>query len=49
MEIGFRYQTREPAMTATLEFLSRLTDQLFERHMNRAARRISARQLFFPH
>jgi hypothetical protein len=46
---GFRYRMRERAMTATLEFLSRLTDRLFERQMDRAARKISARQLFFPH
>jgi hypothetical protein len=36
-------------MIAALEFLSRLTDQLFETQMQRAARKISARAFFFPH
>lgn len=36
-------------MTAALEFLSRLTDQLFETQMRRAARKIAARAQIFPH
>jgi len=36
-------------MTAALEFLGRLTDQLFERQMRRAALKISARADLFPH
>jgi hypothetical protein len=36
-------------MTAALEFLGRLTDELFEMQMRRAARRISARAQLFPH
>jgi hypothetical protein len=35
-------------MTAALEYLSRITDQLFESRMLRAARQISKRQHFFP-
>lgn len=34
-------------MTAALEFLSRITDQLFELQMRRAARKISARARLF--
>jgi hypothetical protein len=36
-------------MTVVLEFLSRLTDQLFETQMRRVARKISARAQIFPH
>lgn len=36
-------------MTAAIKMLSRLTDEFFERHMRRAALRISANQHFFPH
>ena len=39
----------EPPMIAALEFLGRLTDQLFEAQMRRAARRIGARAQLFPH
>lgn len=35
-------------MIAALEFLGRLTDELFEMQMRRAARRIARAQLF-PH
>jgi hypothetical protein len=34
-------------MTATLKFLSRMTDQIFETQMQRAAQKISARQHVF--
>jgi hypothetical protein len=34
---------------AALKFLSRVTDQFFERQMRRAALKISARQRLFPH
>jgi hypothetical protein len=36
-------------MTAALEFLGEITDRFFETQMRRAARRISARLLLFPH
>ena len=36
-------------MTIALEFLGRLTDQLFETQMHRAARKIEARAQIFPH
>jgi hypothetical protein len=35
-------------MTAALKFLSRLTNDLFEAQMQRAARRISESQNLFP-
>jgi hypothetical protein len=35
-------------MTAALKFLSQITNDFFDRQMNRAANRISARQHFFP-
>lgn len=34
-------------MTATLKFLSRITDELFESQMQRAARKICERQYYF--
>ena len=34
-------------MTAALEYLSRLTDEIFEANMQRAAQRICARQQRF--
>jgi len=34
-------------MTATLEYLTRLTDRICEAHMRRAARRISESQQVF--
>jgi len=34
-------------MTATLEYLSRLTDRFFEAQMRRAARRISTQSQLF--
>jgi hypothetical protein len=36
-------------MTSTLKFLSQITNDIFERHMARAARRISAAENLFPH
>jgi hypothetical protein len=36
-------------MTATLEYLGRVTDRFFEMQMRRAARKISARLAIFPH
>jgi len=36
-------------MTAALNYLSRITNAIFERQMRRAAMRISARQHLFPH
>jgi hypothetical protein len=36
-------------MTAALEFLSRLTDQLYETQMQRAVRKINASAHLFPH
>ena len=35
-------------MTATVKYLSQVTDKFFESLMCRAARRISARQQLFP-
>jgi hypothetical protein len=35
-------------MTAALNYLSRITDAIFESRMQRAACRISARQQIFP-
>jgi hypothetical protein len=34
-------------MTAALKYLSRMTDEIFETQMQRAARKISARQHIF--
>ena len=34
-------------MTATLKFLSRITDELFESQMQRVARKICERQRYF--
>jgi hypothetical protein len=36
-------------MIAALKYLGQITDLLFEAQMERAARRISARQQLFPH
>lgn len=36
-------------MTATLRYIGRMTNTLFELQMRRAARQIVARQHFFPH
>jgi len=36
-------------MVAAFRLLSQVTDRVFERQMRRAALRISARQLLFPH
>ncbi len=35
-------------MTAALKYLSRITNEIFESQMRRAARGISARQQLFP-
>lgn len=35
-------------MTATLKYLSQMTDRIFAAQMERAALRISARQHYFP-
>jgi hypothetical protein len=34
-------------MTATLKFLTRITNEVFESHMQRAARKICERQHYF--
>jgi hypothetical protein len=39
--------TGSTAMTATLKFLSRITNQVFESQMQRAAQRICERQQYF--
>ena len=36
-------------MSAALQYLSRMTEQLFEQTMRRAANKISAHQTYFPH
>jgi hypothetical protein len=36
-------------MTTALKFLSQITNDLFERQMNRTATRISASRSFFAH
>ena len=36
-------------MTTALKFLSQITNDLFERQMNRTATRIGASQSFFAH
>lgn len=36
-------------MTAVLNFLRHITDQIFESQMRRAANRITVRQQLFPH
>jgi hypothetical protein len=37
----------ELPMIATLKFLGRVTNEIFESHMRRAARKISERQHYF--
>jgi len=37
------------AAHAAIDYFSRMTDQIFETTMRRAAHRICARQHFFPH
>jgi hypothetical protein len=40
-------ETGSPQMTTALKYLSRMTDQVFETQMRRAARKITARQQIF--
>jgi hypothetical protein len=40
-------KTASNPMTAALKFISRMTDEIFETQMQRAARKITARQHIF--
>jgi hypothetical protein len=41
-------RTGSTPMTATLSYLGLMTDRFFERHMRRAAKKISAGNQLFP-
>ena len=45
--VNGRIATGSTTMIATLKFLSRITDQVFEAQMQRAAQRICERQQYF--
>lgn len=45
--VNERIATGSTTMIATLKFLSRITDQVFESQMQRAAQRICERQQYF--
>ena len=45
--INERIATGSTTMTATLKFLSRITNEVFESQMQRAAQRICERQQYF--
>ena len=46
--MGNKKGTGSTPMTATLSYLGRMTDKFFERHMRRAAEKISAGSQLFP-
>ena len=46
--MGNTNETGSTPMTATLSYLGRMTDKFFERHMRRAAKKISAGSQLFP-